>query len=64
MDNVDFSPLDTSAKHQSVTLRQMGVHGQNQLKHLHALLDKHILTIKKKKMLENNQDTTAMGTKE
>jgi len=42
----------------------MGVLGENKLKHLHKLLEKHVLAIKKRKMLENNQDPTSMGTKE
>jgi len=32
----------------------MGVLGENRLKHLHALLEKNTMLIKKKKMAENN----------
>lgn len=50
----EFSLLDNPSQHHLVSMRMMGVYGENRLKKLHELFDKYSLMIKTKKMAENN----------
>lgn len=59
-----FNLLDVPIQHHNETMRQLGLQGQNKMYHLHNILEKVSLKIKKRKMQELEQDPTKVNRNE
>lgn len=63
LDADKFDLLEIPQRYANLTMRQVGIQNEKRLKSLHAYLDKISEKLKKKKMLETNQDATKMSNK-
>jgi hypothetical protein len=53
-----FNHLDVPATNYNKTMRQVGIQNAKKLKYLHERLEEQVTRIKRRKVMENNDDPT------